>query len=101
MNKRLRTFVMVAVAGGVIGSAAVAEAGRGYHPAGSRQHTTEGVWKSGYRSTGSQGFWHPFRFWDGQPVYRGTPASKGTPWGWQRGSRAELHHGGPRSTRGN
>jgi len=102
MSKRLKMFLMVAVAGGVIGTASMAEAGNNIRNSVERRlNPGNGFWGNSpsvntYQSRSSQRSWMPFQFFNSNNSYRPATRSNSKSWGWQRSSRAEFHHPGPR-----
>lgn len=89
MNKRLKMFLMVAVAGSVIGSASLAEAGKIRSTVERRQSPGKGFWDTSHKPTvrhhrsAIQG-WKPFSFLHQQKSYRAAPKKSKASWGWQR-----------------
>jgi hypothetical protein len=105
MNKRLKMLVMIAVAGSVLGTASLAEAGKIRSTVERRQSPGKGFWDTSHRSVtrqqrSSHFHWNPFRFLHQHKRYQPATKNSQKSWGWQRSSRAELHHPGPRKSRG-
>tara|TARA_R110002072_G_scaffold284006_1_gene447811 strand:+ start:28810 stop:29115 length:306 start_codon:yes stop_codon:yes gene_type:complete len=89
MSKRLKMFLMVAVAGSVIGSASLAEAGKIRSTVERRQSPGKGFWDTSHKPTvrhqrSAVQSWTPFGFLHQKKSYRVAPKKSKATWGWQR-----------------
>ncbi|HBJ36939.1 MAG TPA: hypothetical protein DDZ51_19710 [Planctomycetaceae bacterium] len=89
MSKQLKMFLMIAVAGSVISSASLAEAGKIRSTAERRQSPDKGFWDSSHDPVVRHQDTHhqegqPFSFLHQQKIYRPAPKKSNASWGWQR-----------------
>jgi len=103
MDMKLRALIVTAVLAAALGNVSIAEAKKIRNPIERRQHPGRGFWEADHESQKPaawqkrhffQHHWKPF--W--MTPKKAAPAKKKS-WGWQRSSRAELHHPGTRRTR--
>lgn len=105
MKSYLKVLAAVTIAAGILGTTSLAEAGKIRSTVERRQSQGKGFWdtthkpivRHHYHRTHGQ-LWNSFRSLHHNKTYRSAPKSKKS-WGWQRSSRAELHHPGPRKRR--
>lgn len=105
MNKRLKMFLMIAVAGSVLGTASLAEADNATRRGVQQQSPRFVTWNvsqpaSANHQSAQRSNWQMPLLWNGSNSYRTSPRTQRKSWGWQRSSRAEFHHPGPRKNRG-
>ncbi|HBJ36932.1 MAG TPA: hypothetical protein DDZ51_19675 [Planctomycetaceae bacterium] len=107
MNPKLRALIVVAVVAASVGNAPIAEAKKIRSTAERRQHPERGFWENDHKQKDNHVRHHQPMImnhwksvWSEPKTYKPkthTPAKKS--WGWQRSSRAALHHPGTRRTR--
>jgi|GEM_PF-6318403 len=105
MSKRFKMFLMIAVAGSMIGSTTLAEAGKTRSTVERRQRPGQGFWDTSHKSKAHQHRsthqgWNLFQCFGLQKSYRPATPTSGKSWGWQRGSRTEFYHPAPRRSGG-
>ncbi|WP_372723458.1 hypothetical protein [Novipirellula sp.] len=97
MFKQAQYALIAAIAFSFVGGASLAEAGKIRSTVERRHSPEKGFWDSSHHSK------NVVRH-HASPRVHYTPktheSNSGKSWGWQRSSRAELHHPGPRKTRG-
>lgn len=104
MNLKFRSLIIVGMLTATLGVASVAEAKKIRSTVERRQQPGRGFWEDDHKSNHRPSTWQShqsFWNWNGQPKFQSnqnaTPKKKS--WGWQRSSRAELHHPEPRKSR--